>query len=309
MSRSKNWCFTLQCELKEAKLDWKEGEYHLVYCVWQIERAPTTGKTHIQGYIHLDLVEALSYMKRHYSNEAHWEICKGSPKQNIAYCTKNESRINGPFTIGDESKISSQGQRNDLKAMVEAKIMGASNTDLVDQFGDKFCLHWKSIGQLAESIISENINQSECKKIKIIYMYGPSRSGKSYTSRKIFPGSYIKNPDTIWWDNYNNEKSVIFDDLRSIDPKLIATWLRWLDNYYLQEQVKGGHKILSYTTAIITSNWLPEKVCADLAFLKRIHEIWTFKERKNDEDEASYVIKKYTPPLLASLATAVTKAI
>lgn len=277
-SRSKNWCFTIQIDAKEAKIDWKEGINHLVYCIYQIEQAPTTGQLHMQGYIHLDQIEALTYMKRHYDDGAHWEICKGSPKQNIAYCTKSESRINGPFIIGDEKNIISQGQRNDLKEMVEAKVNGAGWTEMVNQYGDQYIKMFKGINTISDMINAEKANISDKKDMTVIYLWGPPRTGKSTMARNLDNKAYIKNPDNLWWDLYTNNNTVIFEDCGEVKQEMKKTWLRWLDVYNLTEQIKGGHVVLKYTTAIITSNIPPMKMNNDLAFIARITHCYRFKE-------------------------------
>jgi len=72
---------------------------HLRHAVWQVERAPTTGRLHIQAY-----AEFRSPVRPHAIQRllpgAHVEESKGSYAQNKAYCTKEETRAEGPFRLG-----------------------------------------------------------------------------------------------------------------------------------------------------------------------------------------------------------------
>lgn len=104
---ARNWCFT---SFKDAvALD----EECVKYAVYQREIAPDTKKEHWQGFFvannPIRFKKAKSIVK---DETAHVEQCKGTPDQNIAYCTKEESRKPGtePIEIGDRSKIG-QGKR------------------------------------------------------------------------------------------------------------------------------------------------------------------------------------------------------
>lgn len=64
--------------------------------VWQMERAPTTGSLHAQGFIAYNS----SVQFRTIKNLVRTIWCaeaRGSKKQCVDYCTKLESRVDGPF--------------------------------------------------------------------------------------------------------------------------------------------------------------------------------------------------------------------
>ena len=69
------------------------------YCVFQHERGES-GTPHFQGYIYYNGARALSGMKK-ILPLAHWEQQKGSAQQATDYCTKQDTRIGGPWTFGD----------------------------------------------------------------------------------------------------------------------------------------------------------------------------------------------------------------
>lgn len=76
----------------------------------QKEKAPETGREHFQGYVALKSPMRLSGVKTLLGDDtAHLEPCKGSPLQSWEYCTKEDTRVDGPWTYGDAPK--GQGNR------------------------------------------------------------------------------------------------------------------------------------------------------------------------------------------------------
>lgn len=79
----------------------------------QQEKCPDTGREHFQGFVQLvkpmRLMSIKSLLK---CDSAHLERTKGSPIQAWDYCTKEETRIGGPWTYGD--KPGGQGKRQVL---------------------------------------------------------------------------------------------------------------------------------------------------------------------------------------------------
>lgn len=88
--------------------------------VYQWERVTTD---HLQGFTVFSGPIRLNKLKE-WLPGAHFEPALGSDDQCIAYCTKEESRISGPWYIGSRGSVG-QGKRTDLKDAVEALDGGA----------------------------------------------------------------------------------------------------------------------------------------------------------------------------------------
>lgn len=67
--------------------------------VCQVERTPTTQRLHIQGYMEFKNGRTLSGLKR-ILERAHFEAAKGDATENYNYCTKEDTRVLGPFYKG-----------------------------------------------------------------------------------------------------------------------------------------------------------------------------------------------------------------
>lgn len=84
------------------------------YCVYQEERGEN-GVRHYQGYVELSAPQRMSYMKK-LLPRAHWEKRKRTRDECRNYCMKEDTRIAGPFEIGEWQRH--QGARTDLSAAI-----------------------------------------------------------------------------------------------------------------------------------------------------------------------------------------------
>lgn len=124
MSQAINWCFTVfDCNVKP--FDWERAEIR--YCVWQLETCPSSGRDHLQGFLQLTTKKRLSFLKT-LNSTAHWEIARGTVDENYAYCTKPESRKEGPWSFGEPVK---KGERSDLKRCMQLIQEGTSVDELL----------------------------------------------------------------------------------------------------------------------------------------------------------------------------------
>ena len=128
MSRARNWCFTLNNPtndeiLKLEQLYDDHGEAAgLRFLIFQQETGEE-GTPHIQGYICLKKTKRLKQLKALVGDRAHLAVARGTPKQNIDYCSKTETAVEGTLRRYGESPPQ-KGQRSDLDAFKEAVLGG-----------------------------------------------------------------------------------------------------------------------------------------------------------------------------------------
>lgn len=64
--------------------------------IFQLERGQN-GTTHYQGYISLSVKKRITELKKIIHEHIHFEECKGTEEQNVSYCSKSETRLEGPW--------------------------------------------------------------------------------------------------------------------------------------------------------------------------------------------------------------------
>jgi len=114
---AKHWCFTINNPTAlcvDGFMEWDLDE-DTQYLVCQQEMS-ASGTPHIQGYISFFKKKRMSSVKNIVGTGAHVEVAKGTPAQNKAYCTKEESRLVGPWEYG--TLPGGKGKRNDIADFV-----------------------------------------------------------------------------------------------------------------------------------------------------------------------------------------------
>lgn len=84
---SKTWTFTLFYEHLISISEFKELIGSDGYYIFGVEKCPTTGKKHLQGYIVFH--KKCRPLEKIKMKEIHWEKAKGNKEQNTRYCTKD----------------------------------------------------------------------------------------------------------------------------------------------------------------------------------------------------------------------------
>lgn len=123
-------------------------------------------------------------------------------------------------------------------------------------------------------------------KPEVVVLWGPTGVGKSRLARTYSENYYVKTAiHEKWWDGYDNEDTIIWDDFRGGDVKFTML-LTLLDGYRKQVQFKGGFHYLKPKRWIITSckpaeqwytgQWMTDENINQL--LRRITTQLEFKE-------------------------------
>jgi len=99
---------------------------------------------------------------------------------------------------------------------------------------------------------------------EVIVIYGPTGVGKSRMAfDEVGDDYYIKSPLTKWFDGYHGQKIVVFDDYRG-DWWTFGYFLRILDRYPIDVEIKGGFVPFSATTIYISCPRSPQDLYAGL---------------------------------------------
>lgn len=82
-------------------------------CMYQTEKGEK-GTEHLQGFLVASPKVRLSWLKKNVHPYAHFEIMRGKISDSIAYCSKSETKIDGPYEYGVDQYRIGQGKRNDI---------------------------------------------------------------------------------------------------------------------------------------------------------------------------------------------------
>lgn len=228
MSRYRAWCFTSysvddvsQCLLQAVQC---------VYMIYGRETCPKTDREHLQGYVYFENTKTLTAVKRILPGSPHLEPARGTPQQNIAYCSKEDT---SPFIMGEPP---SQGRRTDLQIVRDAVLRNNGNVRSIMAEASSL-----QASRYADTLLKYRFtNQYRVRKVKVLateqelieklekygpddcYCYTPSLNGK-------------------WFDGYDYQPVLLVFDAHELDKTLSRNLFR---SRPMRVETKGGSREL-----------------------------------------------------------------
>jgi len=246
--QARNYCFTINfADGEVTSLLSEEFPEWFAFCVWQLEIGHENNVMHYQGYLECSGKKSMAQVHSVPGFErAALDVRRGSQAQAVSYCTKVDTRIDGPWFHGEQKE---QGKRSDLVHVKRAIDNGASDVVLWDDHFASMTRYHKAFStyKRVKAPKRDWITQFLC-------IIGPSGCGKTRLAREFFPGAYWKAP-LQWWDDYDGEEYVIMDEFQGQYP--FRELLRILDSSPLSLGSKGSHVNFVAKWVVFTSNYHP----------------------------------------------------
>ena len=270
MNRSANWLFTwFKKEDTEAKfLTWDEDDLvsnGVRFIVYQLEECPETGKPHYQGYIEMVVKIRFKALTKLFPSGIHLELRKGTQRQAIAYCTKEDTRIAIGARVGQPKKHR-QGARTDLIAFHKAICLeGKTDLELFHDFPRLTTNHLRVVDRLRSEFMRNRAKrlQDDPQEPTVIILHGDTGMGKTryIWDRHKFDEVYqvefgTGTNSSLWFDDYRGEDILLIDDF--FGNMRLTLLLRILDWYARRVQNKGGYTYIRFKLIYITSNKAPQ---------------------------------------------------
>lgn len=278
-----HWRFTLFANEADTQLDDSVGEELAdaldlsgIYKagVFQLERCPTSGRLHFQGHLICKRKQRFNQIKqsfRNFSPEAGRTVNidkSHSPKSQIEYCQKEDTRVSGPWKFGDTSLVAvgkaHKGRRKDIEEVVEMARRGATEDEIFDAHPTVYFHHRNKILQ----VIAMTQRRTRVTQVKnglgeptVTVYWGKSGVGKTRRvhSRHGTENVYVPlvQGRSLWFEGYSGQKVLLLDDF---DPETIplSLLLKLCDRYTMQMPVKGASMTPCFEYIYFTSNSDPK---------------------------------------------------
>lgn len=235
-------------------------QYRVKYCIWQLERCPSTGRQHIQGYVEFNRSASARKVKEAFEDNAmHVEGRRGNREQAIAYCSKSETRISGPYEIFSENRYISQGARTDIDSLLSSIRAKRPIAEVIDDHLKTLVKYPKLLDNYYHFESMKVGNKFDPEKEVIVY-YGPPGSGKTRCVINEEPDvcalDTISN-GKVWLQGYYGQDALLIDDFDGQIP--LTQMLRIMDKYPYTFEYKGGSIRVNFKKVYITSNYHPSE--------------------------------------------------
>lgn len=293
-------------ETDEDMCQYIESLEHFKYSALQRERGHEAGTEHFQIFLVFTIGKRFSTIKKLFPR-AHIEKANGSNVQCRDYCTKSDTRISGPYELG---VFAEERARTDIVNLMEMIKSGASDYEIGKVYPNYYFNKLDRIRQMRQELLRHDMEDIQKQGFVCVYIYGPSRVGKTYNLFNYFGNSkayWVKQYEKNYFDEFRNQKVVIFDEFRSqID---FSIFLNLADAYPLDLSCRYNNKFGNYNTVFISSNWSPiEQYSFQRSndykswqgFEKRLHFILRFESREKiileKADKSLDDLKRVLPP-------------
>jgi len=256
-------------------------EKRVRYAVWQLERCPTSGKLHWQGYVELRRSSRMPAAQKAVGlpKGTHFEARKGSREQARDYCMKAESRVGdmpgvspGPFEWGEW--IAGQGSRSDLHHAVEC----SSLKEVKEKFPTVYVKYHRGL----EKLIVPKVEYTDKPEVWILWGEGTG-TGKTRSVTSLgadeLVSYYRKDAEEKWWDGYDGQDLVHIDEVGTDSHKwMTANIFKTLFDHGPNYVWAKGLTRIPFTSkyVVLTSNvdpkqWFPSEKWEVIN--RRIHKI------------------------------------
>lgn len=235
------------------------------YLVACREKAPSTGHEHMHVYVQFPNARRLSMKKL---AGAHIEVCKGSPKQNIAYIKKD----------GDIIAEEGAPRLNYIPTIQEAKKMEDKELEGLN-------LNLFNIAAKIQAEKKKSIDPKEYyKEVEVYWIWGESGAGKTryavrdMLKRNIEKFNEVKMVGEFWHGVQEECEVALYDDFRDSHMKPTEL-INFIDYNRHIMNVKGGSVRNNYKLIYITSLQDPNEIYKNVPeeskrqWLRRLKEI------------------------------------
>lgn len=249
---------------------------HVKFFIGQIEKGDASAHLHLQAYVEFDhvengmsMVECKREMKLFFNsaggnqaNAVHIEVARGTREQQIAYCTKEATRVNSE---GNQLKYEKAGTADETQYKERAKRGREHNTIALYARLEKnaLCGAAQPVFATLQELLKElaaaenedekkalsgqimrieqrmNVFTSYCatmtanvaktklvkRNIQVVVFFGTAGTGKTYRAWQQYGRSmYKKEGYQHFWDGYNDEEVLLLDDFKGeVGHKAVIT--------------------------------------------------------------------------------------
>ncbi len=278
---------------------WEELPSGWKYVIWQRERGEEAGRLHVQAFVVTEKTCAASVLRKEHGG--YWEVFTGPPKNGVEYCTKEETRVAGPYELGE---LPAMGRPGGALTAAVAKLKADPWKGLKqvrDEEPEAFVRNHTGLLKLAEGWTVHR----EDRKVTVLVATGHTGCGKSYWAKHFMPKDTFKltkgrgSGAIPWFTGYEGERCLHLEEYTG--------WISWeelksvLEGYPQTMETKGWHVKANWDYVLITSNMLPHEWHphhrVDFAQLeRRIHGSWIGVRKWNEQDPLQSWNEKGSPP-------------
>lgn len=210
---------------------------HFRGAIGQVEQCPETKKEHLQLYVEFSKPVRPSAIQK-IMHGAHCEYRRGTVQEAQDYCSKEDTRLRGPWSSGQMSP--GQGFRSDLESIREEIKEGKTELQIAEGHFANWARYYKAFIRYANLLIQPRNWATE-----VHILWGSPGTGKTRSVYDLYGQDRIysvprSGGGPVWFDGYDGRRHdvVLIDDFYGWIP--LNFLLPMCDRYPFQVPVKGS---------------------------------------------------------------------
>jgi len=266
----------------------------ILFCIVGFEKAPTTGRQHVQGYCEFNRQVEFSHLRK-WLPHAWIARSRGNQEQNIAYCSKSED-----FEEYGIRGTKKPGARTDLDRVIDI-INNNPQCPMRAMIREGYVSGQQ---QRAAEFILKYSMQVRTEPPELIWITGPSGVGKSRMAWQIcgYENTYVKNSLSKWFDGYDGHENLILDDMKPLtdrDDIVVMFLLALFDVNPIRVETKGSSRQFMSSRIVITSIYEPCQILRNFVgedpfqVVRRVSRIIRLTKKGQTELNREQLIDEY----------------
>lgn len=243
-----------------------EKDKSIVYFVYGFEVGEKCKTPHLQMFIYFKNAKTFDVMCKKYCKvkPTEWSQMRTNEYDCAKYCKKD-----GDYKEFGTPPKQNQGRRVDLEDVYKKIKEGATFSDIAEYAPGLAQRYANGIDRL----IREQYNKPRTESPNIYWIWGESGSGKTYSvTNGLKPDDYYMKANNRWWDGYQQQDNVIFDEYNAWmsieDLNMLISPHRYL------VEVKGGTIHFNSKNVYIISAAPPHELYKNKVTGKQFKQFW-----------------------------------
>lgn len=248
----------LEICVKNFEIKEKGVDYYKYIIFGPTEFGKKEGRMHLHGYVYCNKQKSIMQLKKHWGNEVHFDIAKGTGDHIENYILKGEmSKLESKQfpdkrakPIFEKGERPLQGNRCDLKEQLkECETV----EDFMEEYPETYSRYRNGIKDIYN--LKESRKPAFMKEVEVIWIYGPTKTGKTFRAFK--EGCKDVEYENGFFKSWGFEKKICLEEMNGKIP--FKTLLKITDQYhnYYSVNVKGGYLNVDLEKIVITSSSHP----------------------------------------------------
>lgn len=258
-AETRNWCFTLNNPTDDERTAFAAFESAglprgIKFIIYQEEQGHGEQTRHFQGYLECHCTHKIGWLKNNFNARAHYEPRRGTQEEAIAYCCKEDTRVEGGMSgrYGQPTgnRVPGEAKEKAIKALDQLRRGEIRYRDI-----DSETLLYPGFNNAARGILCDMLGPK--RDIEVFTIIGGSGIGKSYACYEYCGRNLVSYSGNGWFGGASTEgDNLLFDEFTG--GIQFDIFLKLLDGYSMQLPVKGSMYPAHYTRVFITSNVMPQ---------------------------------------------------